>query len=191
MTDNNELIERARDPESRKNDRIWALCEELIDALESAHAEIARLQQLDAEYGRVECAIIMADPAFDGDSDHASAADRLIASVERLAVDRDAIWAEATAAAHGVMLKPLEWTIIGDGKGRDIYSTVYVTHTAYGAYYIGLQPKGKRRFDWSGPNNKGSRDIATAEEAKLLAQADYERRIFSAICSFEGGQTNE
>lgn len=236
MTDNKELIERARDPESRKNGRIWALCEELIDALEAAQAqtqeavavkplewedhplngepvlssaetqlgtyficddvddfsgayldfvthkdakwwesvsakseqiachhhddnieplkaaaqadyerrilsaitarpaadaleaaqaEITRLQQLDAEYGRVECAIIMADPAFDGDSDHASAADRLIASVERLAAknrelhmqiisdgceyqarldarkdDRDAIWAEATAAAY-------------------------------------------------------------------------------------------
>ena len=36
MSDYKELIERARDPESWKHGHIWALCEELIDALESA-----------------------------------------------------------------------------------------------------------------------------------------------------------
>jgi hypothetical protein len=41
----------------------------------------------------------MADPAFDGDSDHASAADRLIASVERLADDRDAIMSDPRVKA--------------------------------------------------------------------------------------------
>lgn len=39
MTNNKALIERARDPESRKNGRICALCEELINALESAQAD--------------------------------------------------------------------------------------------------------------------------------------------------------
>lgn len=51
----------------------------------AAAKEIKRLRRLDAEYGRVETAIIMADPDFDGDSDHANCGDRLIASVERLA----------------------------------------------------------------------------------------------------------
>ena len=47
-------------------------------------AEIEQLRNLDAEYGRVEAAIIAADPEFDGDSDHADCGRRLIASVERL-----------------------------------------------------------------------------------------------------------
>lgn len=60
-------------------------CEEAADAIEALQAENARLRKLDVEYGRVETAIIMADPHFDGDSDHANCADRLIASVQRLA----------------------------------------------------------------------------------------------------------
>lgn len=56
-------------------------------------AEVARLRSVEGEYGRVEAAIIMADPAFDGDSQHASCGERLIASVNRL---RD----EAGAAAE-------------------------------------------------------------------------------------------
>jgi len=47
--------------------------------------ECERLRKLDVEYGEVECAIIMADPEFDGSSDHATPAQRLIASVNRLA----------------------------------------------------------------------------------------------------------
>lgn len=54
------------------------------DAIEALQAENARLRKLDVEYGRVETAIIMADPHFDGDSDHANCADRLIASVQRM-----------------------------------------------------------------------------------------------------------
>src|SRR5690606_12105684 len=53
-------------------------------ALQSKDEQIERLKKLDAEYGRVETAIIMADPAFDGDSDHADCGDRLIASVQRM-----------------------------------------------------------------------------------------------------------
>lgn len=45
--------------------------------------EIERLRKLDAEYGRVELAILIADQFFDGDSDHANCGDRLVASVER------------------------------------------------------------------------------------------------------------
>mgnify|MGYP006894104620 CR=1 FL=1 len=48
-------------------------------------SEVRRLKQLDKEYGRVEVAIIMYDPEFDGDSDHADCGDRLIASVKRMA----------------------------------------------------------------------------------------------------------
>lgn len=47
-------------------------------------AEIARLRKIEAEYGAIETAIIMADRAFDGDSDHAYCKDRLLASITRL-----------------------------------------------------------------------------------------------------------
>ena len=57
---------------------------EIISDYEALRAENERLRRLDAEYGRVEAAIIMADPAFDGDSPHDNCGDRLIASVHRL-----------------------------------------------------------------------------------------------------------
>lgn len=53
-------------------------------------AEVARLRKTEAEYGRVEAAIIMADRDFDGDSEHVSAGARLIAAVNRLRVEADA-----------------------------------------------------------------------------------------------------
>lgn len=53
--------------------------------LAALRAENERLKKLDHEYGQVETAIIMADPEFDGDSDHATCGERLIASVKRLA----------------------------------------------------------------------------------------------------------
>ena len=56
------------------------------DEVAALKTENARLRKLDAEYGRVEAAIILADPNFDGNSKHKSCADRLIASVERLAL---------------------------------------------------------------------------------------------------------
>lgn len=59
--------------------------------------ENARLRRLDVEYGQVETAIIMADRQFDGDSDHATCGERLIASVDRL---RDEAKAEAEAVAQ-------------------------------------------------------------------------------------------
>lgn len=60
--------------------------------------ELEKLRKLDAEYGRVEAAIIMADREFDGDSDHANCGDRLIASVQRLAERAEA--AEKALAAQ-------------------------------------------------------------------------------------------
>lgn len=59
--------------------------------------ENARLRRLDVEYGQVETAIIMADRHFDGDSDHATCGERLIASVDRL---RDEAKAEAQSVAQ-------------------------------------------------------------------------------------------
>jgi len=78
MSDYKELIERARDPESWKHGHIWALCEELIDALESAQD------------------------------------------------DRDAIWAEATAAAYGVAAKCSGFWLgfNGNGEPDGTYCTV-------------------------------------------------------------------
>lgn len=55
------------------------------DRIRDLEAKVARLQRVEAEYGRLDIAIVMADPDFDGNSPHASAADRLIASVNRLA----------------------------------------------------------------------------------------------------------
>ncbi|MFV1850136.1 MAG: hypothetical protein ACMZ66_05450 [Thalassospira sp.] len=51
--------------------------------LHDAADEIIKFRKLDAEYGRVEMAILMADQWFDGDSDHGNCGDRLVASVER------------------------------------------------------------------------------------------------------------
>ena len=57
--------------------------------LRELRAEVARLRQrLDdvyVEYGRVEVEIIRADPFFDGNSNHASPCERLIASIQSLA----------------------------------------------------------------------------------------------------------
>ena len=43
-----------------------------------------QLYTLDAEYGEIESAIIMADPDFDGDSNHANCKERLLDSIKRL-----------------------------------------------------------------------------------------------------------
>ena len=83
------LVKRARFRAACHRDFLEINTAEMIecmaDAIEALQAENARLRKLDVEYGRVETAIIMADPHFDGDSDHANCADRLIASVQRLA----------------------------------------------------------------------------------------------------------
>lgn len=74
-------------PEQFKfHDDVRAIIEEndaLLRKAADQAREIERLRKLDAEYGRVELAIIMADQDFDGDSDHANCGDRLVASVER------------------------------------------------------------------------------------------------------------
>lgn len=91
------LIERVRQViDSQKDFESYTVGRELFAQLiicfqaerrkrEAAEAEVVKLRRLDAEYGRVESAIIMADPDFDGDSNHANCGDRLIASVNRLA----------------------------------------------------------------------------------------------------------
>jgi len=68
--------------------------------------ENERLRRLDEQYGRVEEAIIFADPEFDGNSAHADCGDRLVASVQRLALraekaeaERAAAWNDAIEAA--------------------------------------------------------------------------------------------
>lgn len=58
----------------------------IIDTL---RALLAERDALEAESGKIEAAIIMADPAFDGDSEHETCADRLVASVERLRAEMD------------------------------------------------------------------------------------------------------
>lgn len=60
--------------------------------------EIERLRKLDAEYGRVETAVIMADPEFDGDSDHKDCGDRLIASVTRMKDEIERLRTELSTA---------------------------------------------------------------------------------------------
>ena len=84
-------------------------CEEAADAIEALQAEMTRLRKLDVEYGRVEVAIIMADPHFDGDSDHANCADKLIASVQRMKAPldeaRDKALDDAAMVADGAPYK--------------------------------------------------------------------------------------
>ncbi len=65
---------------SKKDDR---------HALDAANDEIHRLQILDQEYGQLETHIIMSDPDFDGDSDHATPLERLMASVDRMRAKAD------------------------------------------------------------------------------------------------------
>ncbi|MTJ03984.1 MAG: hypothetical protein FH759_04705 [Sediminimonas qiaohouensis] len=49
-------------------DRGWAdATAQAADRIHELEAERDKLRKLDAEYGRVEAAIIMADPNFDGD----------------------------------------------------------------------------------------------------------------------------
>lgn len=60
-------------------------CQELLAKIELLEAENARLRQLDVEFGKVETAIIMADPDFDGDSAHPDCGARLVDAVERMA----------------------------------------------------------------------------------------------------------
>lgn len=86
-----ELVQRLRNVSNMINmgEKIrWgeetALMDEAADLIERQSAEIERLRKLDAEYGTVEAAIIMADPLFDGDSDHPSCGARLIDSINRM-----------------------------------------------------------------------------------------------------------
>lgn len=61
----------------------WADIVARVDDIRTILAELEDLRKLDAEYGRVEFAILMADQDFDGDSDHENCGDRLVTSVER------------------------------------------------------------------------------------------------------------
>lgn len=80
-------------------------------------------------------------------------------------------------------LRPLIWHIIGDGSGRDIYSTIYWADSPLGRYYIGSQPPRYEgaRFDWSGPGTSGERGFVCLTSAKAAAEAAIEaecKRIF-------------
>lgn len=63
---------------------LAAMLEAMTARIAELEVENAKLCELDVEYGEVETAIIMADPAFDGDSPHESCGARLVASVERM-----------------------------------------------------------------------------------------------------------
>ena len=82
----------------RRGDRLGTrLGETVFQALIACQQEVERLRNLDQEYGRVEMAIIMSDPAFDGDGPHDNCGDRLIASVRNLKNRAEAAEARADA----------------------------------------------------------------------------------------------
>jgi len=65
-------------------------------------------------------------------------------------------------------VKPLQWTHFSNGNAS--------ARTDTGLLYF-AHPDGSCRL-WNGPSVKGG---ATLDEAKAAAQADYERRILSAL----------
>lgn len=105
--------------------------------------EVIRLRRLDAEYGRVEAAIIMADPEFDGDSDHANCGDRLIASVERLRLRAEAA---ERALQEGEAL--LAYALQDDTHNRLTPRVVDIAYTAFMSGAAGKNEEDGGPCDW-------------------------------------------
>ena len=76
----------------------------LIAAAPAMADEIDRLRKLDEEYGRVEAAIVMSCPSFDGDSDHKNCGDRLIAAVKDLAARSAELETKLSNAMEALLL---------------------------------------------------------------------------------------
>lgn len=83
--------------------------------------EIAKLRKLDAEYGRVEAAIVMGDREFDGDSDHPDCGARLVDAVERLA---------RKAAAYDTVNAELA-RMFGQGRETGVAGVEDIAYTAF------------------------------------------------------------
>lgn len=73
-----------------------------------------------------------------------------------------------------VVVKPLEWRDRGEGVHPQ-----YVADTVVGGYFIHRTKGGA--FQWWTPALRGKVEVHTLEVAKAAAQADYERRILSAL----------
>lgn len=105
--------------------------------------ELGRLRRLDEEYGRVEAAIIMADPEFDGDSDHENCGDRLIASVERLRLRAETA---ERALRDGDAL--LDYALQEDTCNRLTPRVIDIAYTAFMRGATGRNPDDGGPCDW-------------------------------------------
>lgn len=110
---------------------------------ENGTDELGRLRRLDEEYGRVEAAIIMADPEFDGDSDHENCGDRLIASVERLRLR-----AETAERALRDGDELLDYALQDDTHNRLTPRVIDIAYTAFMRGATGRNPDDGGPCDW-------------------------------------------
>jgi hypothetical protein len=105
--------------ENAKLKQMWWDAGDVTDLAGTIADLKAKLNKVEGGYGRVEEAIIMADPDFDGDSSHPDCASRLIASVERLRARSDA--GKATTHFEAGLTQALKIIAsIGYGASNDV-----------------------------------------------------------------------